>query len=1317
MSRSSKGFADFFPTAPSVLQQRKRSRATEDRRNPPPAPTATSSPPRGRSASSRVLKSEAATDQYQLPGPKDNPDPATSAHLLLEEGDATQGDLLNGIGSASSSSTASSVFSASNRMLNQASQRGSNHSTNWTPLTHVDASPSRDAMDSPRHDPANKEPFTVEHDYKKNFGPGSKFTSTRSSHVTVTSVRTSHARPAKGEVKGNKLRYDPDLDRKLSRKEQRTTKPVYVQFGQKDDDPPPDDPRLRKPSHPPRRKFRVAPYSFKSYKYDEITSIGPGPPTKIVITGFDRLTPVNQIRRLFSEFGEIRSISNETSEENGSSLGVSFIAYKDRIANRHGPQLSAPEAAARAYKAYGRNQRRAGEGILVVELDRDGSVGRRAINEATARLHPKRQLSEPREVTMMVETPVATPGPPPTAPKGPSGKPSFRPTAPPHVQAEVPQISAKPSLQHLVEEKSILDQIKRDPYIFIAHCYVPVLGTTIPHLSRRLHGLRHKEVRCDHSGYYVVFEDSRRGEEDAAHCHSMCHMKPLFNYVMNMELQQYGNPKYERSPSPERIQAEAREKAKHEQKRHEVELELEEEKKQRAMNLDPVREMVEILRRELQDKLLQDVKLRIVAPALYDYLDPDRHVEKRRRLNVDAPADARRPGIHIDHVETTPDRGMTDSRKDHSMLGRQPLGTSSLNITSLPRIRKIVGNKRGNIAFADERRKQRMPKKPEVRSLHHRLYQFQDEHDSDDERQTSVTRDTEEQESRALSRMSMSSIASDEDEDDQFSQKIRLRNRNLTPQESIDDAMTGYSTPIGLEVAQETHRDVVIASIEKDARAVLPISKKRKLLLQELESRKKQKEDDELFGIGKHDAAATSLLPDSTREGSSVAEITSQVDGGDARVVLEVDRNTADEEANLRNEKAKRTKAKKKSKKQIFEEREALKKEQAKIQFEELLAQAPKVQEIQPPEGPEIDIEPEREIEWSVSTGVPKRTVEADPDLVLDLDGWQSTIKDNEDLDFLRQALSDRQTALLGSVSTWAWKHKEIKALNRAGERGVVRAATKIDGYYVPNASGSARTEGTKKILESEKSKYLPHRIKVQKAREEREAKAKEDPQVAAAEAANVAAAKSLSKSSSRTNRANNRRLVADIAAQKQVLAPSQSGEGDALRFNQLKKRKKPVKFARSAIHNWGLYAEENIAANEMIIEYVGEKVRQQVADIRERQYLKSGIGSSYLFRIDDHTVIDATKRGGIARFINHSCTPNCTAKIITVDRSKRIVIYALRDIGRGEFSKSSWVTGRANSSVADEELTYDYKFEREWGSDDRIPCLCGSTGCKGFLN
>ncbi|KAH0182180.1 histone H3-K4 methyltransferase Set1, partial [Aureobasidium melanogenum] len=220
----------------------------------------------------------------------------------------------------------------------------------------------------------------------------------------------------------------------------------------------------------------------------------------------------------------------------------------------------------------------------------------------------------------------------------------------------------------------------------------------------------------------------------------------------------------------------------------------------------------------------------------------------------------------------------------------------------------------------------------------------------------------------------------------------------------------------------------------------------------------------------------------------------------------------------------------------------------------------------------------------------------------------------------------------------------------------------------VPNPSGCARTEGVKKILESEKSKYLPHRIRVQKQREAREAQARENPNaIAAAEAAAeaakaAAAAKIASVATSRSNRANNRRLVNDINLQKQNLTTT-GGDTDAIKFNALKKRKKHVKFDRSAIHGWGLYAMENIASNDLIIEYVGEKVRQKVADLREIKYDKQGIGSSYLFRMADDEIIDATKKGGIARFINHSCTPNCTAKIIKVDGTRRIVIYALKDI------------------------------------------------------
>lgn len=362
--------------------------------------------------------------------------------------------------------------------------------------------------------------------------------------------------------------------------------------------------------------------------------------------------------------------------------------------------------------------------------------------------------------------------------------------------------------------------------------------------------------------------------------------------------------------------------------------------------------------------------------------------------------------------------------------------------------------------------------------------------------------------------------------------------------------------------------------------------------------------------------------------------------------------------------KAAKSAKRKKSKKQIFEEREALKRQQLGTTEDEIIPE--EVDEESEFEENIVDTAPVvTSVKWGISSDAPYPTVDDDFDNILDIDGLQNILKDDEDAG---PALKIFKTDFkLSDPATWAWRQGQIKSLNRNGYKGIVKDETTIPGYYVETSTGCARTEGTKKILNSEKSLYLPHRIKVQRAREEREAQAKragKDVVAEAAEAAKIAAEKLLARTSGRATRVNNRRYVADLNDQKKTLG----GDTDVLRFNQLKKRKKPVKFARSAIHNWGLYAMENIAMNDMIIEYVGEKVRQQVADLRENRYLKSGIGSSYLFRIDENTVIDATKKGGIARFINHSCMPNCTAKIITVEKSKRIVIYALRDIAQSEF-------------------------------------------------
>ncbi|KAJ6082278.1 hypothetical protein N7499_007152 [Penicillium canescens] len=1200
MSRASAGFADFFPTAPSVLQQ-KRFKTSQER---------------------RIKHVEGEEVSEEIPGCLGAAGSSASATVETSEDKrgARNPSSLNGVGliiSANANGSDGAELPAAPMTNSLPSQIDT-----LTPLTNTESSPPC-KVTSPSQSKVADKTFTgtSSRPNPEYFKPS--ITPIHTPPTPKSQTRHEH------RVRGCKAVYDPDLDKRTSSKEKRK-KAEYVDIVYAPGDCPPD-PRLtianytRGSSCKQKTKYRPAPYTLKPWSHDA-ASIGPGPPVQVVATGFDPLTPIAPISALFSSFGDVAEIKNRTDPITGRFLGICSIKYKDSASSRGGGPVSASNAARRAYLECKKEQR-IGTRRIRVELDRDGKISDRMAAKAvesqrSASKSNSQAAGEPRQDTQMKKS-----EPPPTAPKGPSGRSSMRPGV---VIPEGPRAGVRsPVVQSLVEETAILSQIKRDPYIFIAHCYVPVLSTTVPHLRKRLRLFGYKHIRCDKTGYYIIFENSRRGEEETERCHRQCHMQPLFTYIMNMESQPYGNPNYERSPSPERLRADRRDKAEKERARKEADLDIEEEKKQRAIFLDPCREVLSIIIRDLRDKLLEDVKSRIAAPALYDYLEPSRHASKREKLGIPEPEGTKRSVFRIDSAIGTP-----DSRPELSG-GRDPLRSSSgLNVLALPRIRKAHGLDRVGAAFLDERRRQPLRKK-EVRPLYHRLQQLHDDEDSDDDQRTPVARDVDERDSRPPSRASCASSEFEQDND--------YQSDDLRSLQGSED-----------HVAPAAKND--LESLPNDLDDLSPRSRKRKRLTGENDARKRQRQDDELFGIDsdKHGYKHTDIDPETS---ATVGDDLTAVDG---KIIA--------------NE----------PKDQIIEHIPSKDFERDDLSVSE----AYKLESIN---------KPKTEIEWGVSRDEPRATVEDDENIVLDLDGWQHLVKDDEDLRFLREILLDQSESSIGNLAAWGWKQKEIKTLNGL-ETGTTQDAISISGYYVPNLSGAARTEGRKRILEAEKSKYLPHRIKVQKAREEREANAKADPQAAAAEAARIAAAKTISKSTSRSTRVNNRRLIADINAQKQAL-PTSSGEGDVLRFNQLKKRKKPVRFARSAIHNWGLYAEENITANDMIIEYVGEKVRQQVADMRERRYLKSGIGSSYLFRIDENTVIDATKRGGIARFINHSCTPNCTAKIIKVDGSKRIVIYALRDIER------------------DEELTYDYKFEREWDSDDRIPCLCGSTGCKGFLN
>jgi len=139
----------------------------------------------------------------------------------------------------------------------------------------------------------------------------------------------------------------------------------------------------------------------------------------------------------------------------------------------------------------------------------------------------------------------------------------------------------------------------------------------------------------------------------------------------------------------------------------------------------------------------------------------------------------------------------------------------------------------------------------------------------------------------------------------------------------------------------------------------------------------------------------------------------------------------------------------------------------------------------------------------------------------------------------------------------------------------------------------------------------------------------------------------------------------------------------------------------RSHIHGWGLFTKVELPKDSMIVEYMGEIVRRSVADTREKQYEISGEGSCYMFRLDFERIVDATKIGCMARFMNHSCQPNAYAKIISVETEqlgwdKKIMVFSSRDIKAGE------------------EITYDYKFQVEDGS---LKCTCGAPNCIGRMN
>lgn len=235
MSRASAGYADFFPTAPSVLQQ-KHKQATLDRQ-------------RARKKAVDTQSVAPRTDLETTPAPPPPPPPPPSSdsahgHGLVNGGvvgtgpaqddiESALGDLLNGVGSASShTSTVSSVFSGVNNPLVGSNPGALSSAHALTPLTNTESSPAERATSPPL-------PKSAYHDRILDRQPAASPSLVKAlndappenAQIMTPPDIPGQARPSGRQVKGFWCTYDPELDKKLSSRERKKLKPVYKELG------------------------------------------------------------------------------------------------------------------------------------------------------------------------------------------------------------------------------------------------------------------------------------------------------------------------------------------------------------------------------------------------------------------------------------------------------------------------------------------------------------------------------------------------------------------------------------------------------------------------------------------------------------------------------------------------------------------------------------------------------------------------------------------------------------------------------------------------------------------------------------------------------------------------------------------------------------------------------------------------------------------------------------------------------------------------------------------------------------------------------
>ncbi len=142
----------------------------------------------------------------------------------------------------------------------------------------------------------------------------------------------------------------------------------------------------------------------------------------------------------------------------------------------------------------------------------------------------------------------------------------------------------------------------------------------------------------------------------------------------------------------------------------------------------------------------------------------------------------------------------------------------------------------------------------------------------------------------------------------------------------------------------------------------------------------------------------------------------------------------------------------------------------------------------------------------------------------------------------------------------------------------------------------------------------------------------------------------------------------------------------------------------RSPIHGHGIFALRVLAGDVRLMEYRGRRV--SATEVARRFGNTAASGHTFLFALNAHYYIDGADGGNLARWINHSCNPNCEAmtyvNIDGIEERDRVYIQTLRPISSGE------------------ELSFDYAIELSGDIDDAAVqawrCRCGAANCRGTM-